>query len=99
MKNDLSYKKFFTEAWLRFALQIITMVVMATLAFADIKNSIISVAKRVDAVEGELGDRAPLVERFLQLEERDKTVIEDIKELKGDMKTLMKAHGVQSSVK
>ena len=50
---------------------------------------------RVNAVEELLDDRAPIVERFLQLEQRDVFLVQDINELKQDMKRLLQIHGVR----
>lgn len=69
---------------------------MATQLFPLIRN-IDSLVSRVVAVESEVTDRAPLVERFIQLEERDKRLVEDVAEIKENLKEIGRAHGLLMS--
>ena len=50
---------------------------------------------RVVALENWKEKNEPLVERFLQLEERDKILVEDVKEVKADVKKLLQAEGIK----
>lgn len=50
------------------------------------------VESRVAAIEGRNEKVDPLVERFIQLEERDLQLVGDVAELKNDMKYLIQIH-------
>ena len=52
-----------------------------------------SLVGRVQAVEKVLDDRTIIVERFIQLEERNKTIFEDITQMKNDIRDLLIIHG------
>lgn len=69
-------------------------VVVGILNFYILAN-ISPLERRVEAIEKRNVAVDPLVTRFIQLEQRDEALVEDIAELKEDMKDLLKVHGLR----
>lgn len=64
---------------------------MATQLFPLIRN-IDSLVTRVNAIEKRNDTADELIPRFFQLEERDKQLLEDVKEIKKSLKELGRVH-------
>lgn len=59
-----------------------------------ILTAITPLEKRVGAIEERNEGADLLIVRFVQLEERDKQLVEDVKEIKEGLKEVGKAHGI-----
>ena len=55
---------------------------------APLAQNINQIATRVEAIEKRNENVDPLVTRFIQLEERDKTLVEDVAEIKQDIRDI-----------
>lgn len=69
--------------------QIIIAVISLSAVLAIIRSDVLAIGQRVYAIEERNQGADKLIERFIQLEERDKKLVDDVAEIKLDIKSLL----------
>ena len=69
--------------------QILVAVVSLAVLIGIIRSDVRAIDQRVYAIEDRNKGADVMIERFLQLEERDKQLVRDVEEIKTDVKTLL----------
>jgi predicted PurR-regulated permease PerM len=75
------------------AFLVVVLNIWVVTKLAPLIQDISLISTRVEAIEERNQRVDPLVERFIQLEERDKQIINDIQQLKQDARELLRLHG------
>ena len=96
--EDGAIKNFLKENALQLTMQIFAVAIVALNLFivnklAPLTESINALNSRVLATEKTLDERTDIVIRFIQLEQRDALLVEDVEQMKSDIRQILIIHG------
>ena len=97
-KEDGAFINFLKENALQLTMQIFAVAIVALNLFivnklAPLTESINALNSRVLATEKTLDERTDIVIRFIQLEQRDALLVEDVEQMKSDIRQILIIHG------